>query len=325
MSVIRFPRLVDMHVHLREPGQEHKETIKTGIAAAYAGGFGAIACMPNTVPPLDTPERVRYVVNRASQVASEPRVVSVYPVACITRGQQGTELTDFDALRQAGAVALSDDGFPVADEGLMRRALVKAAEAGLCVISHCEPETELAMRDIRLAEETGTAVHIAHISLRGTVEAVAKAKLRGVRVTAETCPHYILDGATGTMNPPLASAEDREAVRRGLADGTIDAIATDHAPHTEQEKAKTPCPNGVIGLETAFSAALTALVHPGLITLDKLRALMRDNPARILNIRPPEGEFSVDTDREWIVDAEKLQSKSRNTPFQGITLRGVIL
>ncbi|MCL2030961.1 MAG: amidohydrolase family protein, partial [Oscillospiraceae bacterium] len=159
MPIIRFPRLVDMHVHLREPGQEHKETIATGTEAALAGGFGAVACMPNTIPPLDIPSRVRFVVNRARETAR----VAVYPVACLTLGQRGGELTDFAALKETGAVALSDDGFSVADEGLMRRALVKAMEAGLPVISHCEPEPEIAARDIRLAEETGSAVHIAHV------------------------------------------------------------------------------------------------------------------------------------------------------------------
>jgi dihydroorotase len=321
MPIIQMPRLVDMHVHLREPGQEHQDTIATGTEAALAGGFGAVACMPNTTPPLDSPARVRFVINRVRETAR----VAVYPVACITLGQAGKDLTDFEALKEAGAVALSDDGFPVADEGLMRRTLVKAAEAGLPVISHCEPEAELAIRDICLAEETGTAVHIAHVSLRAVVEAIAKAKERGVRVTAETCPHYFTDGAAGVMNPPLASPDDVAAVRQGLADGTIDAIATDHAPHTEREKAQSPCPNGVVGLETALGAALTALVHPGLISIEKLCALMRDNPARILGVPLPEGEFSVDTDRLWTVDPARFRSKSRNTPFAGLTLRGQIV
>jgi dihydroorotase len=307
-----------MHVHLREPGGEHKETIASGTAAAKAGGFGAVACMPNTTPPLDTSERVRFVIGRARETA----LVSVYPIACITVGQRGEALTDFAALKAAGAVALSDDGYPVADEGVMRAALIKAAEAGLPIISHCEPETQIAERDMRLAGETGTSVHIAHVSLRSTVEAIARAKLRGVSVTAETCPHYFTEGASGKMNPPLAGSEDIWAVRRALSDGTIDAIATDHAPHTRAEKAALPAPNGVIGLETAVAAALTALYHTGTLGLDRLFALMRENPAKILRIPLPEGEIEIDTDKIWTLDEEKLLSKSRNTPFPGMTFKG---
>lgn len=321
MAVIRIPRLVDMHVHLREPGQEHKETIASGTAAAMAGGFGAVACMPNTIPPLDTPERIRFVINRARQTA----VIAVYPIGCITLGQNGRELTDFEALKAAGAVALSDDGRPVVDEALMRLALIRAADAGLPIISHCEPETALALRDVRLAEETGTAVHIAHVSLRSTVEAIAVAKSRGANVTAETCPHYFLDGAQGTMNPPLATPDDVKAVREALTDGTIDVIATDHAPHTEREKLSNPNLNGVIGLETAVAASLTALVHSGLISLDALWVLMRDRPASILGIPLPEGEALLDTEQTWTVDPSRFLSKSANTPFVGMTLKGRLL
>lgn len=321
MAVIRIPRLLDMHVHLREPGQEHKETIASGTAAALAGGFGAVACMPNTIPPLDTPERVRFVINRARQTAA----VAVYPIACVTRGQNGRELTDFEELKAAGAAALSDDGRPVEDEKLMRAALMKVAEAGMTIISHCEPETAMAMRDIRLAEETGTAVHIAHVSLRATVEAIESAKQRGVRVTAETCPHYFLDGASGVMNPPLASPDDTKAIREALVSGVIDVIATDHAPHTEREKAANPALNGVIGLETAVAASLTALVHTGLISLDRLWTLMRDHPASILGVPLPDGEIVLDTEQTWTVDPTRFVSKCSNTPFAGMTFRGRLL
>lgn len=316
--IIETGALVDIHVHLREPGQTHKETIATGTAAARAGGFGAVACMPNTVPPVDTPEMVRWVIERAAETAC----CAVYPIAAITMGQKGECLTDFSALKQAGAIALSDDGFPVRDKEIMRRALIQAYKVGLPVISHCEPETEIAIRDIRLADETGTKVHIAHVSLKTTVDAIREAKSRGVRVTAETCPHYIVPWASGKMNPPLMPQEDIDAVLDALVDGTIDCITTDHAPHTQQEKQSENPPNGVTGLETSLGVVLTALYHTGRLSIEDILSKMRNIPAGILNIPLPDGIITIDTDKTWTVGS--FVSKASNTPFYGCTLKGTV-
>lgn len=319
MAVMRTSPLVDMHVHLREPGQTHKETIESGTRAAICGGFGAVLAMPNTVPPIDTPELVRWVLDRAAATG----IVKVFVAAAVTVGQKGERLTDFAALKAAGASALSDDGMPVRDGGLMRRALIEANRAGLPILSHCEPETGMAVRDIALAEETGCRVHICHVSRKATVEAIRAAKARGAPVSAETCPHYMVDWAEGRMNPPLASPEDVGAVLDGLCDGTIDAISTDHAPHTAEEKASASPPNGVIGLETALAVSLMALVETGRMDIDRLLTLMRDNPARILGIPPPDGELIIDTELAWV--SEKFESLSCNTPFPGKILKGAVI
>jgi len=320
MPKITIPALIDMHVHLRQPGGEHKETIASGCAAARAGGFGAVAAMPNTVPPIDSPKLVQYIKNEA-----RGQGCLVYPVAAITVGQKGEALTDFAALHRAGAIAVSDDGLPVQSEALMRAALLRGRACGLPVLAHCEPETEMLARDIFLAGQTGCPVHICHVSTKESVALLRKARAEGVPVTAETAPHYMVPWAAGKMNPPLGDERDVEAIVAGLVDGIIDCIATDHAPHTEQEKASDTPPNGVIGLETALAAVLESLYHPGLMTIEEILLKMRDNPAKILGIPCPPGEFLLDTDCEWQVDPGRFKSKARNTVFPGRTLRGRIL
>lgn len=319
MALIRTSPLLDMHVHFREPGQTHKETIETGARAALRGGFGAVLAMPNTRPPVDTAQAVRWAVERAALTAC----TVVYPTAAVTAGQRGETLTDFAALKAAGAVALSDDGMPVVSDAVMRRALTEAAAAGLPLLSHCEPETAMAERDIALAEETGCPVHICHVSLKSTVRAIRDAKRRGVRVTAETCPHYMVDWASGKMNPPLATAEDVGAILDALCDGTIDVISTDHAPHEASEKAAPNPPNGVTGLETALSVCLMALVHTGRMAPERLFALMRENPARILGVDPPRGELVIDTEAVWTAD--RFESMSSNSAFYGKKLKGAVV
>ncbi len=321
--IVTTKPFVDIHVHLREPGQTHKETIASGTAAAFHGGFGAVACMPNTIPTTDSPERVQWILKRALDTGAQG--VKVYPVACITDALKGDTLTDFAALKAAGAAALSDDGVPVLDDALMQQALVKAAELRLPVLSHCEPETELAERHIKLAEITKTPIHICHVSLKGTIDVIRRAKSRGVLVTAETCPHYFTDFAQGKMNPPLASPWDVQAVIDGLVDGTIDAIVTDHAPHTLLEKQSDNPPNGVIGLETSLAATLTALYHTGLLTLEQIFEKMRDNPARILGIPLPAGTVTIDTDCIWEVQPDGFKSISSNSPFLHQKLKGCVI
>ena len=355
---ILAPGLVDMHVHLRDPGYTHKEDIRSGCAAARAGGFTSIVSMPNTAPPVDSPELVRYVIDNAEGC-------SVRPSACITVGMKGERLTDFAALKEAGAVAVTDDGRPVESRELMRRALVEAAAARLAVISHCEDlamvaggkmnlgrvsaqlgvpgmdrrsEDSITRREIELAEETGCPVHIAHVSTRGAVEAIREAKARGVRVTAETAPHYLTftedallsRDANFRMNPPLREQEDVDAVTAAVCDGTIDAIATDHAPHSPEEKSDfLAAPNGVIGMESSFTASYTALVASGRMTLGRLIELMSVNPAKILGIDAgglrigaPAAFALLDTLTERVFSAEELKGKSVNCPFIGRKLTG---
>ena len=355
---ILAPGLVDMHVHLRDPGYTHKEDIRSGCAAARAGGFTSIVSMPNTAPPVDSPELVRYVIDNAEGC-------SVRPSACITVGMKGERLTDFAALKEAGAVAVTDDGRPVESRELMRQALIGAAAAGLAVISHCEDlamvaggkmnlgrvsvqlgvpgmdrrsEDSITRREIELAEETGCPVHIAHVSTRGAVEAIREAKARGVRVTAETAPHYLTftedallsRDANVLMNPPLREQEDVDAVTAAVCDGTIDAIATDHAPHSPEEKSDfLAAPNGVIGMESSFAASYTALVASGRMTLGRLIELMSVNPAKILGIDAgglrigaPAAFALLDTLTERVFSAEELKGKSVNCPFIGRKLTG---
>lgn len=355
------PGLVDMHVHLRDPGQTQKEDIVSGCLAAAAGGFTTVAAMPNTDPVCDTPEGVRYVLGKA-----RPTGVHVLPIAAVTKGQRGKELCDFEALKDAGAAAFSDDGRPVESAAMMRAAMRAAETVGVPVISHCEDlsfggglvnegevslklgvagepaaaETVHAAREAALSLTEGLAVHIAHVSCAGTVEVIRSAKRRGAKITAETCPHYFsLDesfalkrDADFRMNPPLRTRRDVEAVIEGLRDGTIDAIATDHAPHTENEKADfLKAPNGVVGLETALAAGITFLVRPGRLLLEELVGKMTAAPSRILGI--PAGTLSpgaaadivlFDPDEAFTVDPEKLRSRSHNTPFKGMTLYGKV-
>ena len=356
--------LVDMHVHLREPGLEYKEDISTGTAAAARGGVTSVACMPNTKPAVDSPEQVRYILRRAAEACG----VRVWPIGAVTMGEKGETLTDAQALKEAGAVALSDDGLPIQNANLMRDALIRCKRLGLTILSHCEDadmvcnyavnegrvsraldmpgrpaiaEELMVMRDAMLAEETGAAVHICHISTAGSVDIVRQFKKRGTHITCETCPQYftltedevLSQGAMARVNPPLRTKQDVEAIIAGLKDGTIDAIATDHAPHSAQEKARTltEAPSGMVGLETALAVTLTALYHTGEMDLSDILKKMTFNPACILGI--PKGRLSLggeadftifDPNEVWTVDPEQFASKGRNTPFAGRELKGKV-
>lgn len=320
MPLVQTAPFVDLHVHTREPGQTHKETIATACAAAYAGGFGAVAAMANTVPVIDTPEWVRFVLDKARGMP-----VKVYPVAAVTTGQRGETLTNFSALKEAGAAALSDDGFPVLDEETLKQALIRAEAVGLPLLLHCEPETELCERSLFYIKQTGCPAHICHVSRAETVAVMRKALAQGARVTAETCPHYMTTAATGKMNPPLGTERDVEAVLDALCDGVISCIATDHAPHTEEEKALPNPPNGVIGLETALGVVLGVLYHSKRLPLEAIFRLMNENPAAVLRVPLPEGAVSVDPDIEWTVEPCSFFSISRNTPFAGQILKGKVV
>ena len=357
-----LPGMIDMHVHLREPGQEQKETIDTGAKAALCGGFVAVACMPNTIPVNDRASICRFILERARSAGP----VRVFPVAAITRNLEGRVLTEFRELRDAGAVAVSDDGRPLLDRDLMKKAMIGAAEQGLAVISHCEelslsaggvmhegevsnrlglrgipPDAEEAMvrREITLARETGCPVHIAHVSTSGSVRLIREAKEEGIPVTAETAPHYfaldhtaVLDYSTDAkMNPPLRTPEDVQAVTEGLSEDVIDVIATDHAPHAPWEKRVEfeKAPFGIIGLETALPLVLQ-LVRDGRLSLPQAIRKLTWEPARILNLgsrgRLTEGGPAdlaiVDPACEYLLRAEDFQSKSRNSPFIGKVLKG---
>jgi dihydroorotase len=359
------PGLIDMHVHLREPGQEHKETVATGAAAAVAGGFTAVACMPNTDPINDNAGVTEYILKKAA----EANLARVYPIGAVSRGQHGEQLADIAELKQAGCVALTDDGRPVATAVLMRRALEYASMFNLPVIEHCEEQTLkgdgvahegyqasalglrgipgeaesiMALRDISLAELTGGVVHIAHMSARQTLDAVRYGKSRGAQVTCEVTPHHFVltDDMLASpepydtnvkMNPPLREAADRDAMLQGLADGSVDVIATDHAPHHYDEKRVEfdRAPFGITGLETAVSLCFDRLVHSGVISIGRLIELLSVNPARILRV--PGGSLSegapadltiLAPDLPVTVSLARMRSKSRNTPFGGWALRG---
>jgi dihydroorotase len=355
------PGLIDMHVHLREPGHEYKETIETGCRAAAHGGFTAICCMPNTEPVNDNQSVTDYILRKAMQNAA----VRVHPIGAISRGLRGKSLADFGELKAAGAVAVSDDGNPVMNAELMRRALEYAKGFGLLVVAHCEdrnlaangvmnegltatrlglrgmPSAEefvMVGRDIALCELTGARLHIAHVSTEGSVHLIRDAKARGLPLTAETAPHYfslteeaVLGYNThAKVHPPLRADRDRNAIRQGLSDGTIDVIASDHAPHSAIEKDVEfdRAANGMIGLETALPLSLH-LLELGLVDLKDLIAKMSTRVARILNlphiglkVGSPADLTIIDLDREFTVDAETFQSKSRNTPFNGWRLKG---
>jgi dihydroorotase len=355
------PGLIDVHVHLREPGQEHKETIRTGARAAAAGGFTAVVAMPNTDPPIDSPAAVGFV-RAAGHRADGARV---YPSGCITLGQKGEQLTEFGELMAAGAVCVTDDGRPVSSAGMMRMALEYALTFDLPVAVHAEEltlsrggsmnegivatrlgltgipnasEDVMIARDLMLAQLTGGRLHIQHVATRGGVQLIRAAKERGIRVTAEGSPHHftLTDEAVGAyrthakMNPPLRSAEDRDAVRQGVADGTLDVIATDHAPHhyDEKEQAFEDAPNGIVGLETALGLAYTELVETGLMDLASLVERMSCAPARALSLPggtlregSPADVTVFDPRAEWTVDPATFLSMSRNTPFKGRVLR----
>jgi dihydroorotase len=361
-SQVVAPGLIDLHVHLREPGQEDLETIASGAMAAAAGGFSAVCAMPNTDPVCDNQGVVGFVKAQA-QRAGKARV---YPIGAVSLGQKGEQLAEFGELVGAGAVAVSDDGKPVASSHLMRTALEYARTFGIPVADHCEEPTLAAggvmhegtistrlglkgipaaaeeimvARDILLAELTGGHVHLCHMSTRGSVELIRRGKERGVRVTAEACPHHFSlthDACLGydtnaKMNPPLREAADRDAIRAAIGDGTIDVIVTDHAPHhyDAKEREFDDAPNGIIGLETSLALAITELVRGGLLSLRDLVARMSTTPAQVFNL--PGGTLAAgapadvvvfDPDAEWTVRPDEFHSRSRNTPFAGRRLFG---
>ena len=356
------PGLIDMHVHLREPGFEHKEDIKSGTESAAAGGFTSVACMPNTEPVVDNATVVNYINDKAKINAK----VNVFPIGSITKGLEGKELAEIGFMKEAGIVAISDDGETVMNSELMKLALEYVKAFDLPVISHCEDKTLtengvvhegyystvtgldaipaaaediIVARDIRLAEMTGTPLHIAHVSTKRAVELVRDAKARGVQVTAEVTPHHftLTDEAITTfdtntkVNPPLRSSEDVTAIKEGLADGTIDVIATDHAPHAWEEKdvEYDYAPFGIAGLETALPLVITELVKPEVLSLEEAIEKLTVNPAQILSLNKGSltvGEDAditvIDLDQEYEVDANKFYSKGKNSPFIGEVLGG---
>lgn len=356
------PGFIDMHVHLREPGDEHKETVATGVAAAVAGGFTAVACMPNTTPVNDHAGVTRLIQEKAAEAG----LARVYPVGAATKGRDGAQLAEIGELHAAGCVAISDDGRPIANALLMRRALEYASMFDMPVIDHCEDrslagegvahegyhaatlglrglpaaaEEIIVERDVALSGLTGSPVHLAHLSSRGAIRAVRDGKARGVRVSCEVTPHHLIltdDRLAGydtnyKMNPPLREAADLDTLLDGVRDGTIDCIATDHAPHHYDEKHAEfdRAPFGVIGLETAVSVCLDRLVHPGHVTLVRLVELMSTNPASILSV--PGGTLGVGVPADITVlapelavtvDSSAFKSLARNTPFDGWGFRG---
>ena len=360
-GMIITPGLIDMHVHFREPGDEHKETILTGSEAAAAGGYTAVACMPNTKPVNDSKSVTEYIIERAKKA----NLIRVYPIAAISNGQRGESLTEFGELKRAGAVALSDDGRPVYDSKIMRDALEKARYWKMPVISHCEDlylskdgvmhegavsaklglkgipsasEEIMVIRDILLSKLTKCPVHIAHVSTEGSVKFIEQAKEEGVSVTAETAPHYFsLDhravvefGANAKMYPPLRETKDMEAIKKGLSKGVIDVIATDHAPHSPKEKGVDirKAPPGIIGLQTALSLTLS-LVREGVMDLITAIAKLSWCPANILGINGgiiEEGGDAdltiIDLNKEYMVDKKDIKSKSHNSPFIGRLMKG---
>lgn len=352
-----MPALFDMHVHFRDPGQTHKETVETGCAAALAGGVSGVACMPNTSPAIDSKETVDYILDKAKDTG-----VDVYPVGCITKGMQGGELYDWTKL---GVKLISDDGRPVANAEMMRQTLEATNENGLLVVSHCEDlaiinggiihkgavseklgvkgmdrasEDSITAREIALADSCDARIHICHVSTRGSMNFIRDAKKNGIKVTCETCPHYftytedklLSRDADYRMNPPLRSEDDRLAVLEAVLDGTVDCIVTDHAPHAAEEKADfLKAPNGVVGLETSLAVTLTQLYHTGKLTLGRIAELMAINPRKLLGIEVTRIEKGaradlavVDLDKEWTVVPEELHSKSKNTVFKGEKLKG---
>lgn len=357
-----IPGLVDMHVHLRDPGQTQKEDIFTGCRAAAAGGVTSLLAMPNTTPATDSGEVVRYILDKAKDADA-----NVYVAASITKGLKSLEPTDIEELKNAGAIALTDDGRPVENTKFLSDAMKKAPLYGMHVVVHCEDlyladggkinEGEISeklgvkgipaaaedcgtAREIALAAALDVPVHICHVSTKTSVELIRDAKNRGVKVTAETAPHYfsltdreLLRGdADFRMNPPLRTISDMDEIINGLLDGTLDAIATDHAPHTVEDKADfVSAPNGSIGMETSLAVGITCLVKRGLLSFEKLVEKMSVNPARILGINAgtlavgaPADIALVDLDEEWVVDVDKLHGKSKNTPFKSRRLCGKV-
>lgn len=367
-GAIVAPGLIDIHVHLREPGQEHKETVATGTRSAVAGGFTAVACMPNTDPVNDHAGITQFILKKAAEAG----LARVYPIGAVSIGSKGEQLAELGEQKTAGCVAFTDDGRPVATALLMRRALEYAGMLGVPVIDHCEDpslkgdgvahegfyasslglrgipgvaESLMVERDVSLAELTGAHVHIAHMSARQSIRAVRYGKERGVRVTCEVAPHHFtltdeaLDGAVKydtnlKMNPPLRETADRDAMLEGLVDGTVDVIATDHAPHHSDEKMVEfdKAPFGIVGLETAVSLVFDRLVHTGMIGLPRMIELLSTNPAKLFNL--PGGTLAegavgdvtvLAPDKKVTIHAQQLKSKSKNTPFDGWQFRGGVL
>ena len=364
-GLVITPGLIDMHVHLREPGQEHKETVATGTLSAVTGGFTAVACMPNTSPVNDNAGVTLHILKKAA----DARLARVYPIGAVSLGQKGEQMAELGELKEAGCVAVTDDGHPVSTALLMRRALEYTKMFDMPVIEHCEEQTLkgdgvahegtvasklglrgipgeaesiMAQRDIALAEMTGGRVHIAHMSARQTLDAVRYGKSRGANVTCEVAPHHFIltdellaapvpYDTNAKMNPPLREAADRDAMLQGIIDGTVDVIATDHAPHHYDEKHVEfdRAPFGITGLETCVSLCLDRLVHPGHITFGRLIELLSVNPARILGV--PGGSITdgavadltiLAPELPVTVDAKAMKSKSKNTPFDGWQLKG---
>ncbi|TLY27947.1 MAG: dihydroorotase [Nitrospirae bacterium] len=359
-----LPGFVDLHVHLREPGFEYKETIATGTAAAVAGGFTSVCCMPNTTPVNDNQSITEFILDQARTAGN----AHVFPVGAITKGSEGKELAEIGDLRRAGCVAISDDGQPVMSSQVMRRAMEYALAFDLPVIDHCEDlhltedgcmnegivSTQLGLpgipaaaeeimvaRNLALAELTGAHLHLAHLSTAGSVRMVREAKVRGIRVTAEACPHHFSlteEAVRGydthaKMNPPLRTWQDVQAIKEGLRDGTIDVIATDHAPHATQEKQQefAAAPHGVVGLETALPLTL-ALVEEGVLSLEMAVAKLTTEPARAFGLNKgtltPGSDADVvvvDLHESWEVDPARFRSKSRNTPFAGWKVKGRVI
>lgn len=359
-NLVAMPSLFDMHVHFRDPGLTHKEDILTGCKSALAGGFTGVACMPNTKPVIDNVETIDYIISKSKGTG-----VKVYPVATITKDMAGKKLSDFEVLKKAGAIAVSDDGKPVENADIMRKAIKKSYELNMPIISHCEDlniikggimhkgsiskqlgvkgmdrasEDSITAREIALAQAVDGAIHIAHVSTYGSINFIRDAKKRGIKVTCETAPHYLLlthekllqRDADFRMNPPLREQSDVDAMVQAVVDGTVDCIVTDHAPHTKDEKSNfETAPNGVVGLETSFAGVITALYKTGKISLERVVELMSVNPRKILNIPVETIKIGADANimladinKQWKVIPEELNSKSKNTVFKGMTLTG---
>ena len=358
-----MPGMIDIHCHLREPGFEYKETIETGSKSAVKGGFTTICPMPNTKPAIDNEEILEKVINEAKRV----NLCNILPYSSVTKGEKGEEHVDFERMKKAGAIAFSDDGIPVKNANIMRKAIIKADSLGTYVASHCEepsvsagvinagevarklnvkgvlPEAEeiMAAREIVISETNDVRAHICHISTKTSVNMIRDAKKRNVKITCETCPHYysfteeevLVSNTNAKMNPPLRKEKDREAIIKGLQDGTIDAIITDHAPHSKEEKLKDleSAPNGIIGFETALAATITNLVDKDLISYLDIVRLMSYNPAKILGIDKgiiKEGKTADITifnpNIEYVYKEEDIVSKSKNTPWIGKKLKGQV-
>lgn len=362
-GLVIAPGLVDMHVHLRDPGFTYKEDIISGCESAAAGGVTSVLCMPNTNPAIDSEETVTYIKEKAESAKSK-----VYPVCSITKGLKGEELCDYEKLKNAGAVAVSDDGRPVKNAKMMKQAMINAENCGMLTISHCEDldiidggiinegevsktlgvkgmdrcsEDTITAREIILAENAGTRIHIAHVSTKGSVQLIREAKKRGVKVTCETAPHYMMmtdemllkKDADYRMNPPLRCEDDVKAIIEGVLDGTIDVIATDHAPHSVEEKSDfLKSPNGIVGLETSLSACITVLCKKYGMSIDALIEKMSINPAKITGIRAgslrkgsPADIVVFNMDKQWTVNPDNFKSKARNSAFKNMTLTGKVV